>query len=90
MEIVKVLDFNNLIKFKKKLAPSYKEKIVETGLRPGEKMHEELFYNAKKRKTLNKKIFLLKKSQLRPIIFKVSQISKQFLKQNIIEILKVY
>ena len=40
---VKVLDvINNLIKFKK-LAPSYKEKIVETGLRPGEKMHEELF-----------------------------------------------
>lgn len=60
---VKVLDvIQNLIKFKKKLVPSYKAKIVETGLRPGEKMHEELFYNVKKKKTVNKKIFFIEEN----------------------------
>ena len=81
---VKVLDvINNLIKFKKKLAPSYKEKIVETGLRPGEKMHEELFYNAKKRKTLNKKIFFVEEKSAETNNFlKYLKLANIFLKQN--------
>ena len=81
---VKVLDvINNLIKFKKKLAPSYKEKIVETGLRPGEKMHEELFYNAKKRKTLNKKIFFVEEKSAETNNFlKYLKLANNFLKQN--------
>ncbi len=81
---VKVLDvINNLIKFKKKLAPSYEEKIVETGLRPGEKMHEELFYNVKKKKTVNKKIFFVEEKSTKSNNFlKYLKLADNFLKKN--------
>ena len=70
---IKIIDIiNHLIKFKKSITPSYKPYIIQTGLRQGEKIHEELFYNKKKKISKLKKIFVesLKfKNRVDPIKF---------------------
>lgn len=58
----------------------YKDiKIIETGLRPGEKLYEELLVDKKKhQKTANNRIFIEEKSQIQPIEEEIQEISKVF------------
>ena len=61
------------------LIPYTDIKIVETGLRPGEKLYEELILDVKnQRKTKNKKIFIEQKENVYPIEDEVKRISKVF------------
>ena len=53
--------------------------IVETGLRPGEKLYEELILDVKnQKKTMNKKIYIEEKGQLYPVEQEIKDISKVF------------
>lgn len=58
----------------------YKDiKIIETGLRPGEKLYEELLVDKKKhQKTSNNRIFIEEKSEIQPIEEEIKEISKVF------------
>lgn len=61
------------------LMPYVDIKIVETGLRPGEKLYEELILDVKnQKKTKNKKIYIEEKGNIYPIEDEIKQISKVF------------
>ena len=61
------------------LIPYTDIKIVETGLRPGEKLYEELILDVKNQtKTKNKKIYIEQKEAVYPIEEEVKRISKVF------------
>lgn len=77
----------------------YKDiKIIETGLRPGEKLYEELLVDKKKhQKTANNRIFIEEKSQIQPIEEEIQEISKVFdltdnkdIKKLLCSIIKTY
>lgn len=58
----------------------YKDiQIIETGLRPGEKLYEELLLDVENQiKTSNKKIFIEQKEDIRPIENQIIEITKVF------------
>ena len=61
------------------LIPYTDIKIVETGLRPGEKLYEELILDVKNQtKTKNKKIYIEQKEKVYPIENEIKTISKVF------------
>ena len=80
------------------LIPYTDIKIVETGLRPGEKLYEELILDVKNQtKTKNKKIFIEQKEDVYPIEDEIKTISKVFemeetgeVKQLLSQIIKSY
>jgi len=70
------------------LVPDVDIKIVETGLRPGEKLYEELLLDKKRqKKTPNKKIYIEESEPIMPIEEEVKTISKVFeLDKEVVEI----
>ncbi len=63
----------------------YKDiQIIETGLRPGEKLYEELLIDKEHQiKTPNEKIFIEEKSEMTPIEENIQEISKAFATDDI-------
>ena len=69
------------------LVPAVDIKIVETGLRPGEKLYEELILDVENQeKTKNKKIFIEKKGKIYPIEEEIAEISKVFGMEGVREV----
>lgn len=69
------------------LVPDVDIKIVETGLRPGEKLYEELILDVENQeKTKNKKIFIEKKGKIYPIEEEITEISKVFGMEGVREV----
>ncbi len=61
------------------LVPYVDIEIVETGLRPGEKLYEELLLDiTTQEKTSNKSIFIEQKEEVQPIEEEIAEISKVF------------
>ena len=76
---VKILNLAEKLIRQAGLVPYVDIDIVETGLRPGEKLFEELLLDAKTQtKTANKRIFIEKKSKAMPIEKEIAEISKVF------------
>ncbi len=72
------------------LIPYTDIKIVETGLRPGEKLYEELILDVKNQtKTKNKKIYIEQKEDVYPIEEEVKTISKVFEMEETTEVKKL-
>ena len=76
---VKILNLAERMIRQAGLMPYVDIKIVETGLRPGEKLYEELILDVKnQKKTKNKKIYIEEKGNIFPIEDEIKQISKVF------------
>ena len=72
------------------LIPYTDIKIVETGLRPGEKLYEELILDVKNQtKTKNKKIYIEQKETVYPIENEIKTISKVFEMEETSEVKKL-
>ena len=76
---VKILNLAEKMIRQAGLMPYVDIKIVETGLRPGEKLYEELILDVKnQKKTKNKKIYIEEKGKVYPIESEIKEISKVF------------
>lgn len=72
------------------LVPEKDIKIIETGLRPGEKLYEELLIDSKTQKrTQNERIFVEEKKPIQPIEEEILKISKVFELKDNLEIKKL-
>ena len=78
-EPVKIMNLAERLIRQAGLVPNIDIKIVETGLRPGEKLYEELLINLEhQQKTENKKIFIEEKETVKPVEKEIATISKVF------------
>lgn len=76
---VKILDLAEKMIRQSGKVPYKDIQIIETGLRPGEKLYEELLLDKETQiKTENKKIFIEKKQEIFPIEDEILEISKVF------------
>ena len=76
---VKIYDLAEKLIRQAGLIPHVDIEIVETGLRPGEKLFEELLLDVKtQQKTSNKRIYIEKKEEIQPIEEEIKTISKVF------------
>lgn len=89
-EPVKVLDLAKKMIRQAGFVPDKDIKIIETGLRPGEKMFEELLLDkTRQQKTANKKIFIEEKTEIKPIEDEIIEISKVFKFEDLDEVKKL-
>lgn len=78
-EPVKIMDLAIRMIRQAGLVPNVDIKIIETGLRPGEKLYEELLIDKEKHeKTANEKIFIERNAEIRPIEEEMIDIAKFF------------
>ncbi|MBO6286348.1 MAG: polysaccharide biosynthesis protein, partial [Bacilli bacterium] len=76
---VKILNLAEKLIRQAGLVPYVDIDIVETGLRPGEKLFEELLLDlSTQRRTPNKRIFIEEKEDIKPIEEEIPEISKVF------------
>lgn len=76
---VKIMDLAIRMIRQAGLVPDVDIKIIETGLRPGEKLYEELLLDKEKHeKTANEKIFIERNTEIRPIEEEMIDIEKFF------------
>lgn len=76
---VKIADLAEKLIRQAGLVPYVDIDIVETGLRPGEKLFEELLLDVKtQKKTKNKRIYIEEKEAIKPIEEEIKEISKVF------------
>ena len=76
---VKILSLAEKLIRQAGLVPNVDIKIVETGLRPGEKLYEELLLDrTTQEKTANERIFVEEKEAIKPIPDEIKEISKVF------------
>ena len=72
------------------LVPYVDIDIIETGLRPGEKLYEELLLDVNtQEKTKNNRIFVEKRETIKPILEELLYINRVFEIENVIEIKKM-
>lgn len=80
---VKILNLAERLIRQAGLVPYVDIDIIETGLRPGEKLYEELLLDVKhQQKTANKRIFIEEKERIFPIEEEIKTISKAFELEN--------
>lgn len=95
---VKIMDLAEKLIRQAGLIPGVDIEIVETGLRPGEKLYEELLLDiSHQQKTSNKKIYIEEKEDVKPIEEEIKEISKVFemeetesVKELLASIIKTY
>ena len=76
---VRILDLAEKLIRQAGLVPNVDIAILETGLRPGEKLYEELLLDTKRQKrTNNSRIYVEEKGQIKPIEKEIITISKVF------------
>ena len=76
---VKILNLAEKLIRQAGLVPNVDIKIIETGLRPGEKLYEELLLDrSTQEKTANERIFVEEKESIKPIPEEIKDISKVF------------
>ena len=80
---VRILDLAEKLIRQAGLVPDVDIKIIETGLRPGEKLYEELLLDSTNQtKTSNSRIYVEEKESIKPIKEEILTISKAFELEN--------
>lgn len=80
---VKILDLAERLIRQYGLIPNVDIHIIETGLRPGEKLYEELLLNVEhQKKTSNSRIYVEEKKLVKPIEKEIEEISEAFDMEN--------